>query len=190
MTEPVGAIDSDLVLAQRKVLAWVGQNVVSMQLMESMLKTVLAVMDGPGSFSITEVKKRSKAVAGKTLGSLVEDLLSNLPIDVPEVKEGFKRRVKQRNRLVHHFHADNGVEFRTVEGCASIVAKLQAEQALIREFNASLQGMLLAIGAGMRSAILDWPELAEFDEMMLRLLESTDSKYWPTIISMEMVPAC
>jgi hypothetical protein len=169
---------SRLTLSEEALLK-VGKNVLNLQKLEGMLKTLVTlsrVGGGPGDL-LKGHKERKEEISVKTLGSLVGEYIDTVYMESPETdgdlsddaymsitfrmeaddasieatREAFSKLVEERNRLIHHRLLD--FDIWSEESCRLLIAELDEQHQKIAPLYRNIQGQLNTLIEVQRSAV-------------------------------------
>ena len=148
----------------------VGRNVLRVQELERALKVLLPLVDLKGkSHCLDGLSDRSAQVAMNTLGQLIDSFRKSTTVD-PEFDLHLKQIVDDRNNLVHHFHTTFGTRISTIEGCAQVKDKLDAQFEAITRLERAVNSLFLTIVHSLRDTTFQGtPEYADFSALCEKL---------------------
>lgn len=159
---------ADEVTPERRVLlgqvhARVGRNVIRVQSLESGLKTLVPFLDLRGApHCLDGLITRHAQVARNTLGQLAGLFLGSTSIDDPRLSEMIESILKDRNNLVHHFHATLGCQMSTLEGCARVNAQLDEQFEAIKLLERLVNELLMDVLHALRD--ITFKGAADYDD--------------------------
>lgn len=82
----------------------------------------------------------------KTLGGLINDLRSHVPVD-PGLQGTLASALKQRNWLAHHYFRERAQTLMSDRGCAAMIAELESAQKLFDQADRALEAVVAPFAA-------------------------------------------
>lgn len=145
--------DPDLKRHIDEVHRRVGRNVIRVQRVEWTLKALVPFLDLQGAAHCLDgLDERAARTANHTLGQLIRSFRNSFASESPEIKRDLETILADRNDLVHQFQKTYGPLSRDIEGRDVIIAKLDAQFALVTKFEQALLDVLLQLLCILRDA--------------------------------------
>jgi len=113
-----------------QVLKQIGINILVLQQVEKGLKLIIPYISHPnaGTNDIDDIRKQKESVKKQTLGSLVNIFLKSADYDSDYFAELLIKIVDERNKLVHHFGEQQGLNILSnEESCKNCLTHLKAQ---------------------------------------------------------------